>query len=73
MFITYFKNEMREPPGGMVALARREWERVTSVEELRKLVKAAREHLSEEDYLNLKNQVVLRALRQENRGKTEEQ
>ncbi len=44
VFISYFQNEMREPPGGMAALARREWERVTSVNELRKLVQSARRH-----------------------------
>ena len=37
---------MREPPGGMAALARREWERLTSVGELRKLVQAARRHFN---------------------------
>ena len=49
IFIRYFQQEMREPPGGMAALARREWERVTSVGELRKLVQAAREHLQLDD------------------------
>ena len=47
IFITYFKNEMREPPGGLAALARREWERVTSVAELRKLVQSARTQFQE--------------------------
>jgi hypothetical protein len=42
IFISYFQNEMREPPGGLAGLARREWERVTSVNELRRLVQAAR-------------------------------
>jgi small GTP-binding protein len=42
IFITYFKNEMHAPPGGLAALARKEWERVTSVAELRKLVQSAR-------------------------------
>jgi hypothetical protein len=42
VFIEYFKNEMHAPSGGMAALARREWERVTSVGELRRLVMAAR-------------------------------
>jgi small GTP-binding protein len=42
VFIEYFKNEMTTPAGGMAALARREWERVTSVSELRKLVMSAR-------------------------------
>ncbi len=49
IFISYFQQEMREPPGGMAALARREWERVTSVGELRKLVAAARRHWNLED------------------------
>ena len=42
IFIRYFKNEMKEPPGGLVALARQEWERVTSVAELHQLVQSAR-------------------------------
>jgi small GTP-binding protein len=49
VFIAYFRNEMREPRGGMAALARREWERMTSRAELRKLVQAARNRLSEEN------------------------
>ena len=49
VFIVYFRNEMREPPGGMAALARQEWDRVTSVAELRKLVQAARGRLTEEN------------------------
>jgi uncharacterized protein (DUF697 family) len=47
IFITYFKNEMRTPPGGLAALARKEWERVTSAAELRKLVLSARRQLRE--------------------------
>jgi small GTP-binding protein len=49
IFIKYFKEEMREPPGGMAGLARREWERITSVAELHKLVKAARHRLTEKE------------------------
>jgi hypothetical protein len=49
VFIAYFRDEMREPAGGMVGLARREWERVTSVAELRKLVQAARGRLIEKN------------------------
>ncbi len=43
IFIRYFKDEMKQPPGGLAALAREEWEQVTSVNELRKLVQLARE------------------------------
>ena len=49
VFVTYFKNEMREPDGGMASLARREWERVTSLNELRKLVLTARKKLTASD------------------------
>lgn len=48
VFIEYFRNEMQEPRGGLSALARREWDRLTTADELRKLVSAARSHLSEE-------------------------
>jgi hypothetical protein len=49
VFITYFRHEMREPEGGMAALARREWQRLTSTAELRKLVQIARNRLAEEN------------------------
>jgi len=45
VFIRYFKNEMRQPEGGLAAMARKEWEKLTTIEELRKLVRAARTHL----------------------------
>ena len=44
IFIEYFRNEMQEPPGGLAALAREQWQKVTSVAEIRKLVAAARDH-----------------------------
>ena len=47
VFVSYFRNEMRTPLGGMTGLARREWERVTSVGELRKLIKTARQFIKE--------------------------
>ena len=47
MFIEYFRNEMRTPEGGLAGLARREWEKVMSVDELRKLVQTARSKLSD--------------------------
>ena len=43
VFIAYFKNEMQQPEGGLTALARREWERLTTIDELRRLVGSARE------------------------------
>ena len=49
IFIQYFRNEMQAPPGGMAELARQEWERVTSMSELRKLVLAAREKFQSDD------------------------
>lgn len=42
VFIDYFKNEMQQPEGGFAALARSKWNMLTSVAELRKLVKEAR-------------------------------
>jgi small GTP-binding protein len=47
VFIEYFRNEMQAPEGGLAGLARRKWEIVTSVDELRKLVQTAREKLSD--------------------------
>ena len=37
VFIEYFRNEMQTPVGGMAGLARRQWENVTTANELRKL------------------------------------
>lgn len=46
VFIEYFRNEMQQPEGGLSGLARRQWEKVTAVDELRKLVQTAREKLA---------------------------
>jgi small GTP-binding protein len=45
IFIEYFKHEMQEPPGGLANIARREWERLTTVDELRKLIQTAHRRL----------------------------
>lgn len=49
VFIDYFKNEMQTPEGGMAALARNKWNMLTSVNELRKLVKEARTKIGSDD------------------------
>jgi small GTP-binding protein len=49
VFIEYFRDEMRTPEGGFAGLARRHWEKVMAVDELRKLVQTARSKLSDED------------------------
>ncbi|MBP89151.1 MAG: hypothetical protein CMJ64_20945 [Planctomycetaceae bacterium] len=49
VFINYFKNEMKQPEGGFAAMARQEWDRLTTMDELRKLVSAAKQHLSGSD------------------------
>ena len=41
VFIQYFKHEMKEPPGGLANVARREWQRLTKIDELRKFVQSA--------------------------------
>ena len=46
VFIEYFKNEMQQPAGGLAGLARREWERVTSLNELRQIAMQARQRLA---------------------------
>ena len=43
VFMAYFRQELQQPEGGLAGLARREWQRITTVEELRKLVQRARE------------------------------
>ncbi len=47
VFIEYFRNEMQTPEGGLAGLARRHWEQVTTIEELRKLVLTARQKLAD--------------------------
>ena len=47
VFVEYFRNEMRTPEGGLAGLARREWDKVMAVDELRKLVQTARSKLSD--------------------------
>jgi uncharacterized protein (DUF697 family) len=49
IFVVYFKNQMQEPPGGIAHLARREWDRLTTVDQLRKLVASARQRLTAPD------------------------
>jgi small GTP-binding protein len=46
VFIEYFRNEMQMPEGGLAALARRQWEQLTTFDELRKLVQTARQKLT---------------------------
>lgn len=41
VFIEYFKREMQVEPGGLANIARRQWERLTRVDELRKLIQTA--------------------------------
>lgn len=45
VFIEYFRNEMQTPEGGLTGLARRQWEKVTAADELRKLLGSVRERL----------------------------
>lgn len=45
VLIEYFKHKMKLPEGGLAGIARKEWERLTTVAELRKLWTTAREKL----------------------------
>ncbi len=49
VFIEYFRNEMQTPVGGLSGLARRQWEQLTTINELRKLLDGARKKLSDQD------------------------
>lgn len=46
IFVEYFRNEMQTPEGGLASLARREWKKLTTADELRKLVVTARTRLT---------------------------
>ena len=45
VFIEYFGNAMQKPEGGIASLARRQWQEMTTVKELHKLIQSAQEHL----------------------------
>lgn len=47
VFLEYFKNEMKEPEGGLAGLAKRKWKQMTTITELKKLVDAARNQLGD--------------------------
>ena len=49
VFIEYFKSEMKYPEGGLTALARREWTRLTTAKELRTIIQQARTRLENDD------------------------
>jgi uncharacterized protein (DUF697 family) len=49
VFIQYFRDEMKTPPGGLAAIARREWDKITTVSELRKLLRKVRTKIHEEE------------------------
>lgn len=49
VFVEYFKDEMRQPEGGLTGLARRQWQKITTIDELRRLVQSARKQLADED------------------------
>lgn len=49
VFMQYFRNEMKPPPGGLAELARREWNELTRPEQLRKLIVAGRQKLENEE------------------------
>lgn len=49
VFTEYFRNEMRATEGGLAGIARRQWEQITTADELRKLIQVARSKLSGRD------------------------
>ena len=46
VFCRYYRNQMQPPEGGLAELAKREWDLVTSADELRKLVQMGRKRLT---------------------------
>lgn len=49
VFIQYFKAEMKNEPEGLAEIARRQWQRLTRVEELRGLIQTANRRHAEQD------------------------
>ena len=49
VFIKYFQNEMHQPAPDLASLARREWQRLTTINELRKVLQAARTKMHTDD------------------------
>jgi len=46
VFMKYFQEAMKAPPGGLVELAREQWQQLTQPESLRKLIQLGRRELS---------------------------
>jgi small GTP-binding protein len=49
VFIQYFKAEMQASSEALASIARREWERLTTIDQLQQLVRTARNQLSDEN------------------------
>ena len=49
VFIEYFQSEMQQPAPDIASLARREWQRLTTINELRKVLQAARARMRTAD------------------------
>lgn len=49
VFVRYLQNEMQPPPGGLVEVARAEWQKLTTPEALKKLIHAGRQQFSNRD------------------------
>lgn len=49
VFMIYFQNEMKAPPGGLVELAHKKWQEITKPESLRKLIQLGRRELSSDE------------------------
>jgi small GTP-binding protein len=48
VFVEYFRGEMQQTASSLTAVAREQWQRLTTVDELRKLLRDARTHLGKE-------------------------
>jgi hypothetical protein len=50
VFVAYFRDELqKDEKSALASLARREWNRLTTIDELRRFVQAARRHLTTDD------------------------
>lgn len=47
VFVKYFQQEMKPPPGGLAELARDQWQQITRPESLRKLIQIGRRELDD--------------------------
>ena len=56
VFVKYFQEEMKSPPGGLAELARDQWSQLTTAESLKKLIQIGRRELVGKETTEIENE-----------------